>query len=60
MERVQDIKEEILRENPVLTESALSEMICKEMKKRKYVNGPLVSEMGDIEIEELIHNYNVE
>jgi len=50
MQRASEIRDEILEEHPVLTESALKEMIENIMKKRRYINGPLNEEIGDLEI----------
>lgn len=50
IERINDIRKEILDENPVLTESALQEMIEKELKSRHYINGPLNEDLGDLDI----------
>ena len=47
MERIEEIKDEILENNPVLTESKLQEMIENEMKNRAYINGPLNEDLGD-------------
>ena len=45
-----EIRDRILSENPILTESVLQKMIEKEMKENKYINGPLNEELGDLEL----------
>ena len=50
MERASEIRDEILEDNPILTDGVLKEMIENIMKKRKYINGPLNEEIGDLEI----------
>ena len=50
MQRVSEIREEILSENPILTENNLKEMIENIMKKRHYINGPLNEELGELDI----------
>ena len=61
MQRAAEIRDQILEDNPVLTESTLKEMIENVMKKERYINGPLNEELGDLEInlkEELDKEYN--
>ena len=60
LERAVEIRNEILQKNPILTESMLQEMIEKEMKSKKYINGPLNEELDGFEIrlkEELDREY---
>lgn len=61
LERASEIRNEILEDNPVLTEIKLKEMIENVMKKRRYINGPLNEEIGELEIslkKELDEEYN--
>lgn len=48
MERTEEIKEEILRINPVLTKDRLNELVEEEIEKRFYVNGPLKDSINEI------------
>lgn len=48
IQRTNEIKNEILEKNPVITETKLREMIDYELKHRKYLNGPLNEELGDL------------
>ena len=50
MKRASEIRNEILSENPVLTEKVLKDMIEESMKKKKYINGELHEELGDMEL----------
>lgn len=50
IEKMDEIRDRILSENPILTESVLQKMIEKEMKENKYINGPLNEELGDLEL----------
>ena len=50
MQRASEIRDEILEDNPILTENVLKEMIENIMKKRRYINGPLNEEIGELEI----------
>ena len=50
MQRASDIRNEILEEHPVLTDSQLKAMIEEYMKKKKYINGPLSDDIGDLQI----------
>ena len=47
MERTEEIKEEILRINPVLTKDRLNELVEEEIAKRFYVNGPLKDSINE-------------
>ena len=47
MERTEEIKEEILQLNPVLTKERLHEMVEEELNKRFFVNGPLKETMEE-------------
>lgn len=47
MERTEEIKEEILRINPVLTKDRLNELVEEEIAKRYYVNGPLKDSINE-------------
>lgn len=49
LQRVQDIKEEVLEENPILTSNQLKEKVEEIMKTRTYLNGPLKEEIGSLE-----------
>lgn len=49
MERVNDIKKEIMEEHMILTENKLKEMIENEMRTRKYISGPLVDEIENLD-----------
>lgn len=49
MERIHDIKCEIMEENPILTSINLKEMIEEVMRKRKYINGPLFEDIENFE-----------
>lgn len=48
IERMNQIREEILEEYPVILENKLEQMVEKEMKRRKYINGPLNDELGGL------------
>ena len=50
IERIEEIRERILSENPILTESVLQKMIEKELKDEKYINGTLNEELGELEL----------
>ncbi len=46
IERIEEVKQEILEEHPILTENQLKKMIEHELKTRSYINGPIY---GDLE-----------
>lgn len=48
MERTSDIRKEILAKTPIITENKLKEMTEEILKSRKYINGPLNEELGDL------------
>ena len=50
LERMDEIRDRILSENPILTEPLLQKMIEKEMKENKYINGPLNEELDGLEL----------
>ena len=50
IERMDEIRDRILSENPILTEPLLQKMIEKEMKENKYINGPLNEELDGLEL----------
>lgn len=50
MRRAGEIRNEILEEHPALTEKALKELIEESMKKKKFINGELSEELGDMEL----------
>lgn len=47
LERIDDIREEILSEHPILTKSVLDMMIEKKLKDNDVVNGPLSEEVSE-------------
>lgn len=50
MERIEEIKQEIFANTPILTEKQLQERIEEELKNKKYINGPLNEELGDLDL----------
>lgn len=48
LQRASEIKEIILRENPVVTGNQLTHLIEEAMKTMKFINGPLTEELGDL------------
>lgn len=48
IEKMEEIKEEILSENPVLTSKVLDKMIEERMQKGKYIDSSLSDELGDL------------
>lgn len=58
LERASEIKEIVLRENPVLTGPRLTELVEETMRSMKYINGPLLDEIGDFT--ELVEKENKE
>jgi hypothetical protein len=49
MQRIDDIKQEILSVNPIMTETELQKTIESELSKRHYINGPLNEELDGLE-----------
>ena len=47
MQRSEEIKEEILQQNPVLTKDRLEKLVEEELEKRYYVNGPLKENISE-------------
>lgn len=50
IERIDEIRQEILRKYPVITESQMRQKIEDELKNRKYVNGPLREILQDLDL----------
>jgi hypothetical protein len=50
LERMCEIREELLEEYPVLTSKKLDELIKKTLKERKYINGSLEDELGILKL----------
>ena len=48
IERTDEIRKEILAKTPIITESKLKEMTEQILKERKYINGPLNTELGGL------------
>ena len=49
IERIDEIKEEILSERPVLTKAELLDAIEEELRERTYINGPLKDEISEMD-----------
>lgn len=67
LERYNEVRNDILRDNPIMLESDLEKAIEKELKARKYINGPLLSEIDenlkklvDEEVDKIIADINAE
>ena len=50
LQRMDEIRERILSENPILTEPILKKLVEKEMKEQKFINGPLNEELDGLEL----------
>ena len=50
IERIDELKKEILSKYPVITESQMRQKIENELKNRKYVNGPLREILQDLNL----------
>lgn len=67
LERYNEVRADILSDNPIMLESDLEKAIEKDLKARKYINGPLLSEIDenlkklvDEEVEKIIASINTE
>lgn len=50
IERMYDIREEIMLDNPVITDEKLHELIEKTLRERKYINGSLENELEMLDL----------
>ena len=50
LERMYELREELLEQNPVLTSDQLDKLIKKTLKERKYVNGSMEDELGILKL----------
>lgn len=49
IERTEEIRREILAKTPILTESKLKELTEETLRTKKYINGPLSEELGNLQ-----------
>lgn len=47
LERYEEVRKDILSENPIMLDSELERAIEKELKARKYINGPLLDDIDE-------------
>ena len=48
IKRTDEIRNEILAKTPIMTESRLKELTEQILRERKYINGPLNTELGNL------------